>query len=408
LEQVDRQVDGRGDEEAWMTQDNVAFTRPLVTPEAQAAAARSLASGWLTSGPECVAFETEFAAWLGAAEAVAVSSCTAAIELCLRAMHLRPGSLVLVPAITFCGVTQAVRHAGHIPVVVDVDPATAEMSAATVRQAAKAVDGVGAMVALHYAGAPAPVEELADAAGIPLSRVVEDAAHAIGTWAGGRRVGSGSRAACFSFYATKNLPVGEGGMVTTDDPELADSIRSARLHGMSRDAWRRYAPGGSWRYDVVEDGIKANLPDVAAAVGRAHLRHVDEWQDRRTAIARSYEAALADVPGLVLPEEPADGRHAWHLYVVRVTDKAATGRDELSNQLAIRGIGTSVHFIPLHHLTFTRSTTLQPVPLSGADQAFPELLSLPMYPALTDDEVDLVCSSVARVLSPAQTREVLA
>ena len=392
-----------------MTQGgDVAFTRPVVTPEARAAAVHSLESGWLTSGPECAAFEAEFATWLGAREAVAVSSCTAAIELSLRAMHLRPGSLVLVPAITFCGVTQAVRHAGHVPVVVDVDAATASMSAETVRHASRAVGGADALVVLHYAGTPAPVDELADAAGIPLARVVEDAAHAIGTWAGGRRTGSGSRAACFSFYATKNLPVGEGGMVATDDPELADTIRSARLHGMSRDAWRRYAPGGSWRYDVVEDGIKANLPDVAAAVGRVHLRCVDEWQDRRTAIARSYERALAAVPGLVLPEEPVDGRHAWHLYVVRVTDTAATTRDELSNRLALGGIGTSVHFIPLHHLTYTRKTTVRPVPLSGADAAFSELLSLPMYPALTDDQVDFVCSSVARVLSPAQNREVLA
>ena len=391
-----------------MTQQSVPFTRPVVTREAQLAGRRALASGWLTTGPECAAFEEEFASYLGAVEAVAVSSCTAAIELSLRAMHLPPGSRVLVPAITFCGVAGAVQHAGHLAVLVDVDPFSGEVSAATVRQAARAVGGADAMVALHYAGAPAAVGELAAAAGLPLSRIVEDAAHAIGTWAGDRRVGSRSRAACFSFYATKNLPIGEGGMVVTDDPELADSIRCARLHGMSRDAWRRYSPGGSWRYDVVEDGIKANLPDVAAAVGRVQLTHVERWQERRTAIARTYASVLAGVPGLQLPREPLDGRHAWHLYVVRVSTRAATTRDALSDELALRGIGTSVHFIPLHHLTYFRATTVQPVPLSGADRVFLELLSLPRYPALTDDEVDRVCTSVADALSSVLPREVIA
>jgi len=391
-----------------MAQGGVPFTRPVVTPEAQLAGRRALASGWLTTGPECAAFEEEFASWLGAVDAVAVSSCTAGIELSLRAMRLAPRSRVLVPAITFCGVVGAVQHAGHLAVLVDVDPLSGEVSPATVAQAERAVGGADAMVVLHYAGAPAPVEDLAAAAGLPLSRIVEDAAHAVGTWDGDQRVGSGSRAACFSFYATKNLPIGEGGMVATDDPELADRIRCARLHGMSRDAWRRYSPGGSWRYDVEEDGIKANLPDVAAAVGRVQLTHVDRWQERRTAIARIYASALAGVTGLRLPEEPLHGRHAWHLYVVRVTKRAATTRDALSDELSLRGIGTSVHFMPVHHLTYFRATTVRPVPLAGADLVFPELLSLPMYPALTDDEVDCVCNSVAQALSSAQPREVIA
>jgi perosamine synthetase len=158
----------------------------------------------------------------------------------------------------------------------------------------------------------------------------------------------------------------------------------------------------------VEDGIKANLPDVAAAVGRVQLTHVDRWQERRTAVARTYASTLAGVPGLQLPEEPLHGRHAWHLYVVRVSSLAATSRDALSEQVARRGIGTSVHFIPLHHLAHFRATTVQPVPLAGADLVFPELLSLPMYPALTDNEVDRVCTSVADALSSALPREVIA
>lgn len=264
------------------------------------------------------------------------------------------------------------------------------------------------MVALHYGGAPAQVGEVAAAAGVPLSRVVEDAAHALGTWDGVGRVGRASRAACFSFYATKNLPIGEGGMVTTDDDELAESVRITRLHGMSHDAWRRYAPGGSWRYDVVADGLKANLPDVLAAVGRVQLRSVDDWQDRRTAIAEAYQRALSHLPGLLLPEEPASGRHAWHLYSIRVTEQARVTRDELVDVLARRGIGTSVHFIPLHHLTHVKASVSAPVSLAGADALFPQLLSLPMYPALSDAEVDFVCTSITEALSSLPSREVIA
>jgi perosamine synthetase len=386
----------------------IAFTRAVITPEAQAAAQRSLASGWLTTGPECVAFEQEFAAWVGAREAVAVSSCTAGLELSLRVLDLPAGARVLVPTITFCGVASAVLHAGLVPVLADVDPMTATMSPATASAAARAAGGVQAMVVLHYAGSPAPVVELAEAAGVPMWRVVEDAAHAVGTYDGGGRVGSRSRAACFSFYATKNLPIGEGGMITTDDEELAARLRSARLHGMSRDAWRRYEPGASWRYDVVDAGLKANLPDVAAAVGRAQLRHVDAWQEQRTAVARDYCDQLADVPGLHLPEEPSTGRHAWHLFVVRVNAWARVSRDALSERLAREGVGTSVHFIPLHQLTYHRPSAQTPVAFNGADRVFPELLSLPMYPSLTHDEVDRVCTIVRQSVSSSARRKVIA
>ena len=386
----------------------IPFTRAVITPEAQAAAQRSLASGWLTTGPECLAFEEEFAAWVGARNAVSVSSCTAGLELSLRALGLPDRARVLVPAITFCGAANAVLHAGLVPVLVDVDPATSTVSPATVAAAARAAGGVQAMVVLHYAGSPAPVQELADAAGVRAWAVVEDAAHAVGTHDQDGHVGSRSRAACFSFYATKNLPIGEGGMVTTDDDDLADRLRCARLHGMSRDAWRRYEPGGSWRYDVAEVGLKANLTDVAAAIGRAQLRHLDDWQGQRRAVARAYREGLADLVELDLPEDPEEGRHAWHLFVVRVNGWAGVNRDQLSERLAHAGVGTSVHFIPLHHMTSYRNAVSVPVPLVGADEVFPQLLSLPMYPSLTRDEVDQVCGLVRRSLSSSLRRKVIA
>ncbi|MFI7014742.1 DegT/DnrJ/EryC1/StrS family aminotransferase [Streptomyces sp. NPDC050164] len=377
---------------------DVPFALTWISPEARRAAQRVLASGWVTTGPETERFEHEFAEYVSAAHAVAVSSCTAALELALRALRLPAGGTVLVPAVTFCGAAQAVLHAGLRPVLVDVDPRTGMPTPAMVARAARACGCPQAMMVLHYAGSPTPVAELAEAARLPLTHVIEDAAHALGTTVGDRPVGSLSRATCFSFYATKNLPIGEGGMLTTDDPELAERVRRARLHGMSADAWRRDLPGGSWRYTVEEAGLKANMTDVQAALGRAQLRHFDDWQRRRHALAARYEAALRTVPGLAPLEPATPGRHARHLYVVRVLPEYGTGRDELIERLAECGIGTSVHFIPLHHMPhFQRAAITPPGGLPGADALFPQLLSLPLYPHLTDRAVDRVCAELARL-----------
>ncbi|MEU9389978.1 aminotransferase class I/II-fold pyridoxal phosphate-dependent enzyme [Streptomyces sp. NPDC048324] len=379
-------------------QPDVPFASVWISPEARRAADRVLASGWVTTGGETQLFEEEFAAYVGAEQAVAVSSCTAALELSLRALRLPPGGTVLVPALTFCGAAQAVLHAGLRPVLVDVDERTGMPTPDTVARAGRVCGCPQAMMILHYAGAPAPVAELTRAARLSPTHVVEDAAHALGTSVGDRPVGSLSRASCFSFYATKNLPIGEGGMVTTDDPEFADRIHRSRLHGMSADAWRRNLPGGSWRYTVEETGLKANMTDVQAAIGRAQLRHLDAWQRRRHELAARYTAALDAVPGLQPLKAATAGRHARHLYVVRVGEDFGLGRDELVERLAERGIGTSVHFVPLHRLACFRGTALIPVGgLPGADALFQQLLSLPLYPRLTEQAVDRVCEELHRL-----------
>lgn len=386
---------------------SVPFSRPVMAAGTSSAVARVLESGWLTTGPECAAFEDEFAAYVGADHAVTVSSCTAAIELSLRGLQLPEGARVLVPAITFCGAVEAVLHAGLVPVLCDVDPEVGEVTPETCARAAYEAGGVQGLVVLHYAGNPAPVAELAVAAGVPLTSVIEDAAHALGTWVGDRQVGSISRATCFSFYATKNLPVGEGGMVTTDDPDLNDWLRSARLHGMSKDAWRRYQPGGAWRYTVEEPGLKANLSDVHAAIGRVQLRSLDGWQVRRRQIAERYQEALAGLPGLELPQPPSAGRHAWHLYVVRVKPEFGITRDDLVDRLGAEGVGTSVHFIPLHHMQrYREAARYSPHGLPGADAVFPELLSLPMHQGLTDQEVDVVARRITELQSRVLAQEV--
>ena len=373
----------------------IPFTRTGIWPEAADAVASVLTSGWVTSGRQVMEFEREFADYLGASHAIAVSSCTAAIELALRALDLPHGAKVLMSTMTFCGAAGAIRHAGLLPVLADVDPDTAMPSIDTIAAAARAAGGVDALVVIHLGGLPTDVEALAEAAGVALDHVIEDAAHALGTVVGRRPVGTISRATCFSFYATKNLPIGEGGMVTTEDEALADRIRCTRLHGMTRDAWQRYLPGGNWRYDVGWDGLKANMTDIQAAIGRVQLRHFETMQARRADVAERYDRQLAGVPGLGLPPRPSLGRHAWHLYAVRILPEFGVGRDDAIALLRERGIGTSVHFIPVHRLTWYRHECLLPGGgLPGAESVFAQTLSLPLDHVISDTEVDAVCAAL--------------
>jgi dTDP-4-amino-4,6-dideoxygalactose transaminase len=380
--------------------ERIPFARATICDEAQAAVARVLASGWVTTGPEVAAFEQEFAAWTGAEHGVAVSSCTAALELSLRSLGLPQGSKVLTSTITFCGAVNAILHAGLRPVLVDVDPVTLMPDERTTATAVRIEGAPAAMVALHFAGHPAPVEPMAQAAGLPLRRVIEDAAHAVGARVGGRTVGTISAATCFSFYATKNLPIGEGGMVTTADAELADYVRRCRLHGMSHDAWKRYLPGAGWRYSVDDLGLKANMTDLQAAMGRAQMGHFAGWQARRAEIVARYDRALAQVPGIGLPARPADGGHAWHLYVIRVLPSFGLTRDELGARLHELGIDCSVHFIPLHTQPYLRPLLgdgVDPGRFPVAEAVFHQIVSLPLYPSLRDDQVDRVCAAIAQL-----------
>lgn len=376
----------------------VPFTVPPLTEDAHVAADRVLRSGWLTTGPECVAFEEDLAAHVGQPYAVVVASCTQALELSLRALRLDPGSPVLTPSLTFCGAVAAIVHAGYRPVLVDVDESTLTPGPAEVAAAVARAGRPSAMVVCDLGGYPVDATVLADAARLPRTRIVVDAAHGPGGDIG--RADDPARApyaTCLSFYATKNLPIGEGGAVVTHDDELAAWLRAARLHGMSRDAWRRYLPGGSWRYDVIDVGFKANLTDLQAAIGRAQLASLPAWQRRRGELVAHYDRDLAAPPladVISLPRRHPG--HAWHLYQVRVPR-----RDEIAAALATAGVGTSVHFIPVHRLTgFAR--------LFGADQraALPvtdrvagELLSLPLYPGLANEAVDRVKGLLADLLA---------
>lgn len=379
--------------------ERIPFARTTIAPEAIEAACKVLSSGWVTSGPEVQEFERDLATWIGAEFAVAVSSCTAALEISLRALDLPPGAKVLTPTMTFCGAVQAIVHAGLTPVLVDVNPRTLMPDVQTTAAAADRDGPVDAMVVLHFAGYPAPVEELAAAAGLPLGRVIEDAAHALGTKVGDRAVGSISASTCLSFYATKNLPLGEGGMITTNDFALAERAQSIRLHGMSRDAWKRYLPGSSWRYEVAIDGIKANMTDLQAAIGRAQLRHLSAWQQQRQELAQTYDRYLSDIEGIVTPAWPDNGVHAWHLYVIQLAPEFPLGRDEFIVRLAQRGIDCSVHFIPLHHQPYFQSVLGSHITrqFPAADAVFPRIVSLPFFAGMREDQVAYVCEGIAEL-----------
>ena len=380
----------------------IPFATTEITAAAQTSVAKVLQSSWVTTGPEVVEFEREFGEWVRAPHAVAVASCTTAIELALRALELPAGSKVLTSTMTFCGAVHAIVHAGLEPVLADINPATLMPDEDSVAQACQRAGGVDAMVVFHFAGQPAPVRSLAEAAALPLDRVIEDAAHAVGTWVENEQVGSISAATCFSFCATKSLPIGEGGMITTGDEAIAERIRRMRLHGMGRDAWKRYLPGGAWRYEVHTAGLGTTMTDIQAAIGRAHLTVLSDWQQRRSELADRYDHKLFAVPGITRPVRPVRGLHAWHLYVIKVDPRrAGIGRDELMDAMSERGIGTSVHFIPTHHQPYFQQMLGEGVRANFpvADKEFERILSLPLHPGLSDCDVDRVCDALLDVVS---------
>lgn len=373
---------------------DIPFSRPSLDDDDLEGVTRVLRSGWLTTGDECARFEEELTAYLGGdVEVVAVSSCTAALEISLAHLALPAGSRVGVPTWTFVSSAFSAVHVGHRPVLLDVEPDTLNLSPAALEAALD--EGLDAVVAVHFGGVPvaAEVHELCRAADVPL---VEDAAHALGARdERGTIAGRGSAGACFSFYATKNLSSGEGGAIATDDPELAAFARSFRLHGLDRDAWARYRPGNTAQYDLVGPGYKANFPDILAALARSQLGRFDALQARRRHLLDAYRTTLATVAGATPVPAVGVAGSADHLAVVALDE----GIDRTSVQKAMSeaGIGTSVHFRPLHDFAWFQDNKvpLGPTGVDTAEAMRTRVLSLPLYPDLTDDDVARVVDALA-------------
>ena len=376
------------------------FALPDISEAEIAEVVRVLRSGWITSGPEVREFEAAFAAFLGAGiEAVAVSSCTAALHLALEAAGIGEGDEVLVPVHTFTATAAVVDHVRAQPVFVDVDPHTLCIN---VEQARRAVtDRTRAIIPVHFAGLACNMASVIELATAHDLHVIEDAAHAFPTTCSGRLVGSlETTAAAFSFYATKPLATGEGGMVTTRSEELAHRMRVMRLHGIDRNVFDRYRmPGASWYYEVISPGFKYNMTDIAAALGRVQLSRSWEMWHSRKVIAEAYNEAFHNLP-MVLPAGPPSGDvHSWHLYPIRLTDDAPLTRDELNARLSAAGLSTSVHYVPLHLHPFWRTTyQLRPEQFPVATDAFPRMLSLPIYSRMQQADIARVIDAVTEAL----------
>ncbi len=376
----------------------VPFAPPALGPEEIAEVVATLESGWLSTGPRVRRFEQAFARYVGAPYAIAVNSCTAALHLSLLASGVGAGDEVVTSPLTFCATANVVVHCGATPVFADVVPETGNLDPAAAEAAV--TPRTRAVIPVHYAGRPADVRRLntlADTHGLTL---VEDAAHCVEGVADGRRIGTTARFSCFSFYATKNLTTGEGGMITTSDDKAADYMRIASLHGMDRDAWARYTPGHSGQYDVVMPGFKYNMTDIQAAIGLHQLAHLDARHARRSAIWDAYDRGLAGLPlTRPLPADPGTV-HARHLYTVLV-DEAAAGitRDELQVRLRDRGIATSVHFRALHlHPYYRDRFGLRRGMFPVAESISDRTLSLPLSAAMTSVSVERVIEAVHEAL----------
>jgi len=391
--------------ESTIRENFLAYALPSIGDEEIAEVVDSLRSGWITTGPKVKRFESDFAGYVASKHAIAVSSCTAGLHIALAALGVGPGDEAIVPTLTFCSTANVVVHLGARPVLVDVGDdfqVTPEAIEAALTPRTRAI------VPVHFGGQACdlgPIYEIASRYNLP---VVEDAAHAIGATYHGHKIGSNALSmdrgvqvvTVFSFYATKNMTTGEGGMITTADDELAERMRLLSLHGMSRDAWKRYTSAGSWHYEVVAAGYKCNMTDIQAALGIHQLRRLDGFIATRQRYARLYDEAFADLLEIQVPGTHADRNHAYHLYIIRLDlERLTIDRAAFIEALKACHIGASVHFIPVHlhpfyqeHLGYRRGD------LPQAEAIYDCIISLPLYPRMIETDVLDVIESVRRII----------
>ncbi len=376
----------------------VPFHRASLGEQEIQAVSEVLRSGWVTMGAKTFEFERQFAEYIGVKHAIAVCSCTAALHLSLEAIGLQAGDEVLLPTTTFTATAEVVTYFGARPVFVDIDPVTMNMNCCDAENRITTL--TRAIVPVHFAGQPCDMSSIRELAEKHKLNVIEDAAHALPSEYKGQRVGGLSELTAFSFYATKTLTTGEGGMITTNDDTYAKRMQMMRLHGISRDAWNRYGAGGSWRYEVLEAGYKYNLTDLQSAIGIVQLEKCDEMNSRRRDVAERYSKAFVNLEALEIPEVLSDRESSWHLYVLRLhLDRLRIGRDHFMNELEHRGVSASVHFIPLHlQPYYQKQFGYKTGDYPQSECEYTRCLSLPIFPGMSDEEIDYVIQVVSDIV----------
>lgn len=373
------------------------FSPPMIGEEEIDEVVDTLRSEWITTGPKTKKFEDEFKNYFNAPAALALNSCTAALHISLIALGIGPGDEVITTPMTFCSTVNVIEHVGARPVLVDVQPDTLNIDPEKIEKAI--TPRTKAILPVHYAGHPADLDYIYEIAKKHNLFVIEDAAHAVSAKYKGKFIGSGNNPVCFSFYATKNLTTAEGGMLT-GDPEFIEKARVISLHGMSKDAWKRYSKEGSWYYEVVMPGFKYNMTDIQASMGIWQLKKLERFQARRREIVRMYNEHFSKEEALEIPVKRPYVEHAWHLYALRLnTDVLRIDRNEFIDELAKRNIGTSVHFIPVHiHPYYRKKYGYKPDDFPVAYSNYLREVSIPLCPRLTDEDVYDVIEAIMDIV----------
>jgi len=381
-----------------MSNEFLPFHVPEIGPEEIRSVVETLESGWLTSGSKVKRFEENFSRFIGCQYSVAVNSCTAALHLALEAVGIDEGDEVIVPTMTFTATAEVVLYFKAKPVLVDCRPNSFNIDPDLLERAITAK--TKAIIPVHFGGQSCDMERILQIARKHKLYVIEDAAHALPAKYHGKTIGTIGDITCFSFYATKTITTGEGGMATTQNPEWAARMRMMSLHGISHDAWKRYTKEGSWYYEVVQPGFKYNLTDIGAAIGIEQLKKCDAFGAARTRIAATYDQRFSDLYEIETPVCEPDVQHAWHLYVIQLDlERLKINRDQFIETLKEQGIGTSVHFIPLHlHPYYRDKFSYVPDDFPKATEIYQRIISLPIYPKMTESQVDHVVQAVSKTV----------
>lgn len=382
-----------------MSERWIPFHTPSIGEEEIAAVGETLRSGWLTTGSRVREFEEQFARRVGAKYAVATNSGTAALHIALEALGVGAGDEVMVPTMTFAATAEVVHYLGAKPVLIDCESVTLNLDLNALDRAI--TSRTKAIVPVHFGGHPCEMDQIRDLAQRHQLAVVEDAAHAFQAQYRDRQIGGISDVTCFSFYATKSLTTGEGGMATTDNAARANHMRCMTLHGITKDAWNRYTAAGSWFYEIQFPGFKYNMTDIAAAIGLVQLEKSDQFLIARTEIAAMYSAAFADLPELHCPRAETHVDHAWHLYVIQLElSRLRISRNEFIDALKKENVGASVHFIPLHlHPYYRKTFGYRSEDFPQASAVFDRIVSLPIYPKMAREDVQTVIRAVLTVVA---------